>query len=91
MADYRTAPISERLRAMLGFLEKVTLTPAAVSGADAASVLSTGVSREAFTDALHVMFLFNVYDRLADSLGWEIPPERSFRIGALRLFKHGYG
>ena len=90
LADYQTAPISDKLRAMLGFLEKVTLTPEHVGGADAEAVLATGVSRPAFVDALYVMFLFNVYDRLADTLGWEIPAEGSFQAGARFLLKRGY-
>jgi alkylhydroperoxidase family enzyme len=30
LEDWRTAPVNERMRAMLGFLEKVTLTPTEV-------------------------------------------------------------
>jgi hypothetical protein len=31
------------------------------------------VTREAIRDALYVAFLFTMYDRLADTLGWELP------------------
>ena len=45
-ADWRTAPIDERLRAMLGFIEKLTLRPDELGPADAeAAVL--GQIREA--------------------------------------------
>ena len=37
LADWRTAPIDGRLRAALGFLEKLTLTPEAITAADAAA------------------------------------------------------
>ena len=36
LADYRTAKIAEGLRATLGFVEKLTLTPDEVGPADAA-------------------------------------------------------
>lgn len=62
-----------------------------MTAADARAVLDTGVSREALTEALHVMFLFNAYDRLADALGWEVPPEAAFRASAKFLLKRGYG
>ena len=90
LEDYRTAPIDEKLRATLAFLDKVTLRPDDVTPADAAAVLAAGVSRAALTEALHVLFLFNIYDRLADTLGWEIPPAEGFRQGAKVLLSRGY-
>jgi hypothetical protein len=53
--------------------------------------LALGVSREALVDAFNVAFLFNTYDRLADTLGWEIPPPEVVRQSAQRLFTRGYG
>ena len=40
---------------------------------DMRAVLAAGVSRAAINDALEVAFLFNVYNRLADSMGWDVP------------------
>lgn len=90
LEDYRTAPIDEKLRATLAYLEKVTLSPADVVPADAAAVLAAGVSRDQVTDALHVLFLFNIYDRLADTLGWQIPPPEGFQQSARVLLSRGY-
>jgi alkylhydroperoxidase family enzyme len=72
-ADWRTAPIDEKLRAMLGFLEKLTLRPGELSPADADAVRAAGVSDEAIEDALVVGSLFNMIDRMADSLDWDVP------------------
>jgi hypothetical protein len=60
---------------------------------DVRMVLRTGVSRQAIQDALEVAFLFNVYDRLADSMGWDVPAVASgfYRLSAKRLLKQGYG
>ena len=46
LADYRTAPILGKLRAMLGFLEKLTLQPADVSPDDAVALRAAGLSDE---------------------------------------------
>ena len=72
-ADWRTAPIGEGLRAMLGFLEKLTLNPEELGSADAEAVRAAGVSDEAMVNAIHVGALFNMIARLAESLGWDVP------------------
>ena len=89
--DYRTAPINEKLRAMLGLLETFTLRPDRLDAAAIRAVLATGVTREAIRDAFYVAFLFNTYDRLADTLGWELPDEGYYRKAGQFLLKKGYG
>lgn len=76
---------------MLGFLEKVTLTPDAVTPADAEAVRATGVSDQAIEDALHVCFSFNLIDRLADAFGWHVQTQDQFGKDASFLLKRGYG
>jgi hypothetical protein len=71
-------------------LKKVTLTPEAVVPEDARALLDLGLSEEAIGDALNVCFLFNIYDRLADTLGWEVPDPAVFRRGASLLLDYGY-
>ena len=88
--DWRTAPIDEPLRAMLGFLEKLTLDPEAVTAADVRPLRALGLSDSAIEDAIHVCVLFNVYDRLADALEFDIPDERGFEMSATMLLKRGY-
>jgi alkylhydroperoxidase family enzyme len=90
LADYRAAPIDEKLRAMLGLLEKMTMAPDSLGPADVHAVLSKGVSREAVRDAFYVAFLFNTYDRLADTLGWELPDSRYYTKAGKFLLSHGY-
>jgi alkylhydroperoxidase family enzyme len=88
--DYRTAPIDEPLRAMLGLLEIFTLRPSELGPADVRVVLDAGVTREAIRDAFYVAFLFNTYDRLADTLGWELPEDRFYAKSGEFLLKKGY-
>ena len=90
LEDYREAPIDERLRATLGFLEKLTLTPEELAPGDAEAALRTGVSREALVDAIHVAALFNMIVRLADSLEWDVPPFESFLERADAMLAGGY-
>ena len=55
-------------------------------------VLALGVSREAVADAMNVAFLFNLLDRLADTMGWDVPPVSSafWKASAKMLLSRGY-
>lgn len=53
-------------------------------------MLALGVTPEAIRDAFYVAFLFNTYDRLADTLGWELPDERYYPKAGRFLLKRGY-
>jgi alkylhydroperoxidase family enzyme len=90
--DYTTAPIAEPLRATLGLLKKMTLDHAHLDVEDVRAVVQTGVSKQAIREALEVAFLFNIYDRMADSMGWDVPEVSTgyYRVGAKRLLTRGY-
>lgn len=90
LRDYRTAPIDDKLRAMLGLLETFTLHPEELSPSGVRTVLDTGVTRDAVRDAFYVAFLFNTYDRLADTLGWELPAQKYYDKAGQFLLKKGY-
>jgi alkylhydroperoxidase family enzyme len=74
VADWRTAPVRPQLLATLAFLEKLTLRPDELTAAAAAEALAAGVSTQALRDAAAVCALFSMIVRLADSLGWDVPP-----------------
>ena len=88
--DWRTAPVSPRIAATLGFIEKLTLRPDEMTRADADAVRAAGVSEEALVDAIHVCALFSMIVRLADSLGWDVPPFESFLERADAMLAGGY-
>lgn len=90
--DFELAPIDSTLRETLRFLRKMTLEPDALTPDDARAVLATGVDKDALTQAIHVAYLFNIYDRLADAMGWDVPEKTlgSYEAGARRLLKRGY-
>ncbi len=66
LADYEHAPIDERLRETLRFLETLQLDPDAL---DATRALEAGVSRSALRDAADVAAAFDVITRFADAIG----------------------
>jgi alkylhydroperoxidase family enzyme len=88
--NYKTARISEKLRAMLGLLETLTLHPGRMSPDKVRAVMAHGVSKDAIRDAFYVAYLFNTYDRLADTLGWELPERGYYLKAGQRLLSHGY-
>jgi len=90
LADWRTAPVDPKVRATLGFLEKLTLAPADVRPADLEPLRAVGVSDAAVEDAIQVCVLFNIYDRLADSLGFHLPGPDGYAASGRSLMKRGY-
>jgi len=90
LQDWRTAPIDARLRTALGFLEKLTLQPDSVRPADVAPLRAAGISDEGIEDAIQVCTLFNVYDRLADAMGWYLPDQAGYAASGRNLMKRGY-
>jgi uncharacterized peroxidase-related enzyme len=90
LADYRRAGLSPQLVATLTFLEKLTRTPDAVTGADAKAVLAAGVSEAALTDAIAVSAVFNIITRYADALDFAIPSDADYSRAADMLLKRGY-
>jgi alkylhydroperoxidase family enzyme len=88
--DYKKADIDPKLRAMLTYLEKVTLSPSQVTASDAAQLLAAGISRQAASDALYVGYLANINDRMADALGYQLPTDGYVQSPAALLSKRGY-
>ncbi|MGH7673083.1 MAG: carboxymuconolactone decarboxylase family protein [Gemmatimonadales bacterium] len=90
LEDWRTAPVDPKVRATLGFLEKLTLDPDHVGPADVAPLRAAGVSDVAIEDAIQVCALFNIYDRLADSLSFHLPGPDGYAASGRSLMRRGY-
>ena len=89
--DYTTAPIDEKLRAMLGYLDKMTTAPSSLTAADARALLDAGLTRAAIEEALCVGFAFNVYDRMADGLNFKLQlSEAEVQSSVKTLLGRGY-
>jgi alkylhydroperoxidase family enzyme len=68
----------------------MTLRPGELTPDDACRVLDAGVSEAALVDAIHVAAFFNMIVRLADALGWDVPPFEAFSERADRMLAGGY-
>lgn len=89
LADLKTAPISEPLRATLRLLGKLTREHR-VEADDMRALLDAGVSRAQIEDALAVCLAFNTTDRLADTFAFTVPEPKAFEAGAKFLLSRGY-
>jgi hypothetical protein len=89
-ADPDTAPVSPKLKAALGLVRKLTLWPEEVGADDIRATLKAGVSEDGVIDAIYVCFAFNLIDRVADALGFDLLDEEGYRRAAEVLLKFGY-
>lgn len=89
LADVDAAPISEKLRATLRLLRKVT-KEGNVTADDMRTVLATGASKQQIEDALAVCFGFNVITRLADTFEFYVGPRSHFDADAKMMLSRGY-
>jgi alkylhydroperoxidase family enzyme len=85
-----TADISSGARAVLPLLEKFTLEHDNLSADDISEVRALGVSDEAIVDAFYVAYLFNIINRMADALRFEIGSQSDFDKSTKSLLGRGY-
>ena len=89
--EWQTATLREEVRAILPFLEKLTLSPDEAGAEDVRKLREAGLSSEAIRDAIYVCAAFNVIDRIADAFAFEVPAPDHVRNAARFLLKTGYG
>jgi uncharacterized peroxidase-related enzyme len=73
--DYKTAPISEKEKAMLDYAVKLTKKPAAVKKEDLGKLRDFELSDRDILDLNQVAAYFNYVNRTADGLGIELEAE----------------
>jgi uncharacterized peroxidase-related enzyme len=89
-ADFRTAPIAENEKALLAYLEKLTLAPASASAQDVEALHAAGWVDEAIYDAVTVCALFNFYNRWVEGCGVQGMPGAAYDASGERLATQGY-
>lgn len=67
--DWRTAGLSERRNAMLGFVEKLTETPGQMAEDDVERLRAAGLSDRDILDIVEVASYYAYVNRVADGLG----------------------
>jgi hypothetical protein len=75
---------------MLSFLEKLTLFPGEVGVEDGLALRKAGIDEQAAVDAICVCILFNIIDRIADSLDFAVPSSEDFARTASNPTTHRY-
>jgi uncharacterized peroxidase-related enzyme len=90
LTDYRTAPISDPLRATLAVLETMTLRPDDLQPSQVQAAMAAGVTRQQLLDAVAVAALFNIITRYANALDFAIPTDTEFDKAAGMMLKRGY-
>lgn len=78
------------MRATLGLLEKLTLAPAEVACEDLDGLRAAGLSDREILDAAYVCVGFNIITRIANALGFNLPPDEVFARASRYLTVFGY-
>lgn len=68
-ADWRTAALSDQDRAMLGYVEKLTLAPATCTREDLDALRAAGFDDRGITQITMIASMFAYLNRMADGLG----------------------
>lgn len=90
LTDFKSAPVDSRVKAMLTFLEKLTLTPDEMTKDDGRALKAAGITRADAEDAIWVAFQFAFFTRMADGLGFEIPTDGYVMAPQVLLSPIGY-
>ncbi|HEY7975516.1 MAG TPA: hypothetical protein VID72_09260 [Ktedonobacterales bacterium] len=69
--DYRSAPVDEQTRALLAFAHKLSREPWKITHRDWDTLLATGWSEAQCIEAVHIVGLFEYFNRVADGFGME--------------------
>jgi uncharacterized peroxidase-related enzyme len=69
LEDIDAAPVADRLKPVLRYVRKLTLTPARMTQADADAIFAAGWDERAFHYAVMICGMFNMYNRLLEGYG----------------------
>jgi alkylhydroperoxidase family enzyme len=78
------------MHATLGLLEKLTLAPGEVVCEDLVELRAAGLSDRTILDAAYVCVGFNIITRIANALGFNVPPDEVFTRASRYLTVFGY-
>lgn len=90
LADHRSAPIDEKLRALLSFVDAVNRASNRIGPDDIERAKEAGWSEPALYDAVTVTALFNFYNVWIDATGVADLPDEAYRNSGKRLANQGY-
>ncbi len=89
-ADIGTAPVSEKMKPVLRFVRKLTLTPGRMEQQDADAVFAAGWNDDSLFLATTVAALFCMDNRMIQGLGIPAPAPERLGKTVQRLHDQGY-
>lgn len=89
IADVETADVTPRLKPVLQYVRKLTLTPSRMVQSDAQAVFDAGWDERALHDAVLVCAMFNFYNRVIEGHGVK-GHDALFKARGPRLARTGY-
>jgi uncharacterized peroxidase-related enzyme len=90
LEKWRDAGFEPRVAAMLALIDRLASKPIAVTQTDIAAARNAGLSTDAIVDALHVCFIFDLVNRLANAFGYDVLDEPDRRKTAAIIHRIGY-
>lgn len=90
LADYRTAPIDDRDRALFAFIERMNAQSNTIGRKDIDCLKAAGWSEEAIYDAISVCALFKFYNAWIDATGVHDLPADAYVMSGKRMAAQGY-
>lgn len=91
ITDLATAPISDKMKALLSIASKVQKSGREVKEEDISSARNQGASDEDIHDTVLIASAFCMYNRYVDGLGTNLPlDKKEYQPMGVRLAKKGY-
>jgi uncharacterized peroxidase-related enzyme len=90
LKDMESAPVEPRLKPILAFVRKLTLTPSEMTQADADAVFDAGWDEKALHDAIAITARMCFMQRLTEGYGFAPMPPEVARKHAERRVELGY-
>jgi len=90
LRTFETAPVEPRLKPLLAFVRKLTLTPTDMGQADADAGFEAGWNEQALHDAIAVMARMSFMQRLVEGHGFVPWAKEAARAHAEKRVKLGY-
>ena len=90
LADHRTAPISDKEKALFTLIEKMVADSTTIGHADLDAARAAGWTDEALYDAITVCALFQFYNNWIDATGVSDMPAFAYDLSGKRIATMGY-
>ena len=90
LEDFRSAPIDDRDKALVAFVEKMNAQSNQIRRDDIDRLKDAGWSEEAIYDAITVCALFRFYNAWIDATGVHDLPAPAYTVSGKRMAEQGY-